>query len=927
MCENPKYLLNPSLVANLMFDKLLAKVFGSRNQRVLRSYEKTVKTIHALEVEMQALSNEALAAKTTQFRDRLAKGEKLDDLLPEAFAVVREAAVRTLGLRHYDVQLLCAMALNTNKIAEMRTGEGKTLSSTLAIYLNALSGKGVHVVTVNDYLAERDANWMRPIYEFLGLSVGINLANMSHEAKQEAYRCDITYGTNNEFGFDYLRDNMAQNQYALVQRPLHYAIIDEVDSILIDEARTPLIISGQVEDSVDHYQIVNGLVPKLRAQLIEEDPTEETVIAEHDKGDYYVDEKNKNVTLTEQGHATVEDLMLEAGLLAPGSSLYDASNIRLLHYLNAALKAHALFKRDVDYIVRNNEVIIIDEHTGRLMQGRRWSDGLHQAVEVKEGVPAQMENQTLATITFQNYFRLYEKLAGMTGTADTEAYELQRIYGLEVLVIPTNKPMIREDRTDQIFLTNQDKYQAIIRDILECQKRHQPILVGTASVESSELVSAALKKANIKHEVLNAKNHLREAMIIAQAGKPDAVTIATNMAGRGTDIVLGGNVKAAIEELSNPDQSQIDALQAEWQKDHATVIAAGGLYVLGTERNESRRVDNQLRGRSGRQGDPGRSQFYLSMDDSLLRIFAGEKMRALLARLGLKDGEMISHKWLNSSIESAQRKVEGLNFDMRKQLLEYDDVANDQRKVIYKQRRELMDSADISQVITKMRQSAVDTILHQHMPEGTLEEQWDIAMLERQLKEDFMIDLRIADLSKEDQSIDPEVVRAAISEALNKRFTDQEALFSQNASMREIEKSVTLQIIDQHWREHLASMDHLRMAIQWRGIAQKNPAQEYKRESFDLFRDTLAQIKYKITSTLCCLHFQETPAPMVQPVQALQFAHEDAASLLKLQDNPAPEPAQQTDTPFKYEERKVGRNELCPCGSEKKYKQCHGKIS
>jgi preprotein translocase subunit SecA len=927
MCENPKYLFNPSLVANLMFDKLLAKVFGSRNQRVLRSYEKIVKAINALEVQMQALSDEALRAKTSEFRERLAKGEKLDALLPEAFALVREAAVRTLGLRHYDVQLLCGMALNTHKVAEMRTGEGKTLSSTLAIYLNALTGKGVHVVTVNDYLAERDANWMRPIYEFLGLSVGINLANMSQEAKQAAYAADITYGTNNEFGFDYLRDNMVQNQFALVQRPLHYAIIDEVDSILIDEARTPLIISGQVEDSVDHYQVVNGLVPKLRAQLIEEDPTEEIQIAEDEKGDYYVDEKNKNVTLTEQGHAVVEDLMLEAGLLAPGTSLYDASNIRLLHYLNASLKAHALFKRDVDYIVRNNEVIIIDEHTGRLMQGRRWSDGLHQAVEVKEGVPAQMENQTLATITFQNYFRLYEKLAGMTGTADTEAYELQRIYGLEVLVIPTNKPMIREDCTDQIFLNNEDKYQAIIRDILECQKRNQPILVGTASVESSELVSLALKKANIEHEVLNAKNHLREALIIAQAGKPGAVTIATNMAGRGTDIVLGGSVKAAIEELENPDQSQIDQLQAQWQKDHDTVIAAGGLYVLGTERNESRRVDNQLRGRSGRQGDPGRSQFYLSMDDSLLRIFAGEKMRALLARLGLKDGEMISHKWLNNSIESAQRKVEGLNFDMRKQLLEYDDVANDQRKVMYKQRRELMDSSDISSVIVKMRQSAIDTILEQHMPSGTLEEQWDIAMLERQLKEDFMIDLKITELSKDDQSIDPEVVRATISEALENRFIQQEKVFSQSASMREIEKSVTLQIIDQHWREHLASMDHLRMAIQWRGIAQKNPAQEYKRESFDLFRDTLAQIKYRITSALCCLQFQAAPTPIDPSVGSLKFGHDDAASLLKLQDNPSPELSQPVDAPIHYEDRKIGRNEACPCGSEKKYKQCHGKIS
>jgi len=912
-----------------MFDKFLAKVFGSRNQRILRSYGKTVTKINQLEPQTQALSDDELAAKTVEFRERLANNETLNDLLPEAFAVVREAAVRTLSMRHYDVQLVCAMALNTNKVAEMRTGEGKTLSSTLSIYLNALMGKGVHVVTVNDYLAERDANWMRPVYEFLGMTVGINLSNMDPEAKKEAYAADITYGTNNEFGFDYLRDNMAQNHEGLVQRPLFYAIIDEVDSILIDEARTPLIISGQVEENVDHYQTVNTLVPKLKPQFVEEDPSGEKEIAAEDMGDYYVDEKNKNVSLTEQGHAKVEELMMEAGLLAADSSLYDTSNIRLLHYLNASLKAHALFKRDVDYIVRNKEVIIIDEHTGRLMEGRRWSDGLHQAVEVKEGVPPQMENQTLASITFQNYFRLYEKLAGMTGTADTEAYELQNIYGLEVVVIPTNKPMVRDDRTDQIFLNNQDKYQAIIKDILECQKRGQPILVGTASVESSELVSQALKQAKIPHEVLNAKNHTREAKIIAQAGKPAAVTIATNMAGRGTDIVLGGSVAAQIEEMDNPDEATIVKLKEQWQKDHDAVLAAGGLYVLGTERNESRRVDNQLRGRSGRQGDPGTSQFYLSMDDSLLRIFAGDKMRALLAKLGLKDGEMISHKWLNSSIENAQRKVEGLNFDMRKQLLEYDDVANDQRKVMYKQRRHLMDAEDISDIIANMRQSAIDTLMQQHMPDGTLEELWDIPALERQLKEDFHVELVVADLVEGDQSIDPEVVREAVQEAVDKRFAEQEATVTDSASMREIEKAVTLQIIDQHWLEHLAAMDHLRMAIQWRGIAQKNPAQEFKRESFDLFQDTLSQIKYRISSLLCSLHFEEAPAPLEQPKVHMQYAHEDAGSILQPQEAAA---LQQTSVdgevqPFVREGRKVGRNEPCPCGSGKKYKQCHGKIS
>jgi preprotein translocase subunit SecA len=911
-----------------MITKVLKKVIGSRNERILRTYRKVVAVINGLEDSIKALDDDALKGKTQEFRDRLEKGEALDALLPEAFAVVRETSMRTLGMRHFDVQLIGGMILHHGKIAEMRTGEGKTLMSTLAVYLNALPGKGVHVVTVNDYLAERDAKWMQPVFDFLGLTMGINLTSMEHAQKQEAYGADVTYGTNNEFGFDYLRDNMVFSKDQLVQRPLHFAVIDEVDSILIDEARTPLIISGQLDEKSELYAKVNILVPQLKRQLVEEDPTSDEQIAEADVGDFYADEKNKQVTLTEVGHQKIEDVMLKEGFMKKGTSLYDTSNVTLMHYLNASLKAHALFNRDVDYIVRDNQVIIVDEHTGRLMEGRRWSEGLHQAVEAKEGVEVQMENQTLATITFQNYFRLYEKLSGMTGTADTEAFELQNIYGLEVVVVPTNKPMLRKDEADQIFLTVPDKYQAIVKDIKECQKRNQPVLVGTASVEASEIVDALLTKEKIPHEMLNAKNHLREAKIIAQAGAPGSVTIATNMAGRGTDIVLGGNVEAAIAELKNPSDEQIQALKDQWQKDHDEVIAAGGLHVCGTERNESRRIDNQLRGRSGRQGDAGSSQFYLSMDDNLLRIFAGEKMRGLMAKLGVKDGEMIQHKWLNSSIENAQRRVEGMNFDMRKNLLEYDDVANDQRKVIYSQRRQLMESTDISSVIANMRKASVNYIVQQYMPEGSMEEEWDIENLKKNLFEDFGLQVDIKSWLDENENTNEEDVERRIHEALLDAYTQKEAAVSAGVDLREVEKSLTLQIIDNHWRDHLAAMDHLRQGIHLRGYAQKNPAQEYKRESFDMFQDLLVHIKHEVTHTLARVQFTDQAAPVAQPTMTLNYRHEDVqtpAIAGALGDVPMPEEGAE-HAPFVRDGEKVGRNEPCPCGSGKKYKQCHGKV-
>lgn len=912
-----------------MLGKLIKKLFGSRNDRLLRQYRKHVLRVNALEESMQALSDEQLRAKTDEFRQRLTAGETVDELMFEAFAVVREASQRTLKMRHFDVQLIGGMVLHFGKVAEMRTGEGKTLMSTLPAYLNALSGKGVHIVTVNDYLAKRDAEWMQPIYDMLGLSVGVNLTQMDHEAKQHAYAADITYGTNNEFGFDYLRDNMAFANEQLVQRPLHFAVIDEVDSILIDEARTPLIISGQVDEKSDLYERVNALIPALKRQMEEDDVTGEKQIAEDQRGDFYADEKTKQAHLTEQGHLKAEEMMLANGLMPAGSSLYDLSNVMLMHYLNAALRAHALYNRDVDYVVKNGSVTIVDEHTGRLMDGRRWSDGLHQAVEAKEGVEIQMENQTLATITFQNYFRLYNKLSGMTGTADTEAFELQKIYGLEVVVIPTNKPMVREDRTDQFFANNKDKYQAIIKEIKDGRERGQPVLVGTASVEASELMSDLLRQAKIPHEMLNAKNHEREAKIITQAGRPGAVTVATNMAGRGTDIVLGGNVEAEIAELESPSDEQVSQLRAEWTQRHDAVLAAGGLHVCGTERNESRRIDNQLRGRSGRQGDAGSSQFFLSLDDNLLRIFAAERMRAIMGKLGLQDGEMIQHKWLNAAIENAQRRVEGMNFDIRKQLLEFDDVANDQRKVIYRQRRQLMEAATIDDVIESMRQTAVTDMIQAYVPAQSMPEQWDIAALTQQLKDEFNLELPLQSWLDSDESFHEEQLHERVFEAVDKSYREKEATLDDPAVLRDIEKSLVLQVIDSHWRDHLAAMDHLRKGIHLRGFAQKNPAQEYKRESFDMFQDMLSKIKYEITATLARVTFTHEPTPIEQPAMTLNYQHDDAA--LAQPEMPELASVEQAgdgqQQPFKRDTPKVGRNESCPCGSGKKYKQCHGALN
>ncbi|MDE3399872.1 MAG: preprotein translocase subunit SecA, partial [Coxiella burnetii] len=757
-----------------MLGNIIKKAFGTRNERLLKGYSKIVSRINALEPEIQALSDADLRAKTDEFKKRLVDGEGLDTLLPEAFAVVRETSVRTLGLRHFDVQIIGGLALHGGKIAEMRTGEGKTLGATMPAYLNALTGKGVHIVTVNDYLAKRDAEWMKPIYEFLGLTVGVNVPGMEPVEKQAAYAADITYGTNNEFGFDYLRDNMVFDLDQRVQRPLHYAIIDEVDSILIDEARTPLIISGQAEESSDLYVKINKFIPQLKLQKMEEGQKEEEVPPEN-RGDYTLDEKNRQAYLTEQGHRTIEALMIKQGLMQAGESLYDVSNISLMHYVYAALRAHTLFYRDVHYIVKNNEVIIVDEHTGRLMPGRRWSDGLHQAVEAKEGATIQLENQTLATITFQNYFRLYEKLSGMTATADTEAFELQKIYGLEVVVIPTNRPMIRRDESDQVYLTADAKFDAIVNEVKKRHEKGQPLLIGTASIEASELVARFLKKANIKHEILNAKNHEREAKIIAEAGRPGAVTIATNMAGRGTDIVLGGNLEAEMSELDNLAEEEIQKRKADWQKRHDAVIAAGGLHVLGTERHESRRIDNQLRGRSGRQGDPGSSQFYLSMEDNLLRIFAAERMSNMMRRLGVKEDDVIEHPWITRAIEKAQRRVEGMNFDIRKQLLEYDDVANDQRKVIYQQRFQLLQTDDISETIEAIREEAVSEMISSFVPPQSLEEEWDIPGLEKQIREDFGLALPIAQWLEKDETLHEETLHKRIIDEITKAYKAKEA--------------------------------------------------------------------------------------------------------------------------------------------------------
>ncbi|HBC3430020.1 TPA: preprotein translocase subunit SecA [Vibrio parahaemolyticus] len=908
-----------------MITKLLTKVIGSRNDRTLRRLRKIVKEINNYEPTFEALSDEELKAKTVEFRERLEQGETLDKLLPEAFATVREASKRVYGMRHFDVQLIGGMVLNAGQIAEMRTGEGKTLTATLPAYLNALPGKGVHVVTVNDYLAKRDAETNRPLFEFLGMTVGVNVPNMPPQAKKEAYQADILYGTNNEFGFDYLRDNMAFRNEDRVQRERFFAVVDEVDSILIDEARTPLIISGPAEDSSELYTRINLLIPHLQKQDKED--------SEEYRGDghYTVDEKSKQVHLTETGQEYVEELLVKNGLMEEGDTLYSPANISLLHHVNAALRAHVLFERNVDYIVNDDgEVVIVDEHTGRTMPGRRWSEGLHQAVEAKEGVKIQNENQTLASITFQNYFRLYEKLSGMTGTADTEAFEFQSIYGLETVVIPTNKPMIRNDMPDVVYRTEAEKFAAIIEDIKERVAKGQPTLVGTVSIEKSELLSNALKKAKIKHNVLNAKFHEKEAEIVAEAGMPGAVTIATNMAGRGTDIVLGGSWQAKVESLQDPTKEQIDAIKAEWKKVHDQVLDAGGLHIIGTERHESRRIDNQLRGRSGRQGDAGSSRFYLSMEDSLLRIFTSDRMASLI-QSGMEEGEAIESKMLSRSIEKAQRKVEGRNFDIRKQLLEYDDVANDQRKVVYELRDELMNVDDISDMIEQNREDVLTAIIDEYIPPQSLEDMWDVEGLQERLKADFDLDAPIKQWLEEDDKLYEEALREKIISLAVEVYKAKEEVVGAQV-FRNFEKSVMLQTLDTLWKEHLAAMDHLRQGIHLRGYAQKNPKQEYKRESFELFEGLLEALKTDVITVLSRVRVQQQEevermeeqrrAQAEEAARRAQAQH--AAAENQLADG---EESEGSNQPVVRDERKVGRNEPCPCGSGKKYKQCHGQIN
>lgn len=903
-----------------MITKLLTKVIGSRNDRTLRRLRKIVKEINNYEPAFEALSDEELKAKTVEFRQRIEQGENLEQLLPEAFATVREASKRVFGMRHFDVQLIGGMVLHGGQIAEMRTGEGKTLTATLAAYLNALPGKGVHIVTVNDYLAKRDAETNRPLFEFLGMTVGVNIPNMPQPAKKEAYQADILYGTNNEFGFDYLRDNMAFRPEDRVQRARFFAVVDEVDSILIDEARTPLIISGPAEDSSDLYIRINKLIPLLQKQDKED--------SEEYRGDghFTVDEKSKQVHLTETGQEFVEELLVKNGMMQEGDTLYSPANISLLHHVNAALRAHVLFEKNVDYIVTpDGEVVIVDEHTGRTMPGRRWSDGLHQAVEAKEGVKIQNENQTLASITFQNYFRLYEKLSGMTGTADTEAFEFQQIYGLETVVIPTNKPMVRNDMPDVVYRSEAEKFAAIIEDIKQRVEKGQPVLVGTVSIEKSELLSNALKKAGIKHNVLNAKFHEKEAEIVAEAGKPGAVTIATNMAGRGTDIVLGGSWQAKVEKLDNPTQDQIDAIKAEWKQVHDQVLQAGGLHIIGTERHESRRIDNQLRGRSGRQGDAGSSRFYLSMEDTLLRIFTSDRMAALI-QSGMDEGEAIESKMLSRSIEKAQRKVEGRNFDIRKQLLEYDDVANDQRKVVYELRDELMSADDISDMIAQNREDVLNAVMDEYIPPQSLEDMWDIKGLEDRLKNDFDLPLPIQSWLDADNKLYEEALRERIIEQAVEVYKAKEQAVSP-AVMRNFEKSVMLQTLDTLWKEHLAAMDHLRQGIHLRGYAQKNPKQEYKRESFELFEDLLESLKSDVITVLSKVRVQQQEE--VERMEAQRRAQaEEAARHAQTQHASADDAEQdESNQPMVRDERKVGRNEPCPCGSGKKYKQCHGQIN
>ena len=904
-----------------MISGLLKKIFGSRNDRLIKQYSATVRQINALEAGISALSDGQLRGKTDEFKTRLASGETLDSLLPEAFAVVREAGKRALGMRHFDMQLIGGMVLHDGKIAEMRTGEGKTLVATLPAYLNALSGNGVHIVTVNDYLASRDAEWMGRLHRFLGLSVGVNLSQMDHDAKQAAYAADITYGTNNEFGFDYLRDNMVYTAGERVLRKLSYAIVDEVDSILIDEARTPLIISGQAEDHTDLYVRMNKVAPLLERCKEEDGP-----------GDYWVDEKAHQVLMTEIGHEHAEEVLAKAGLLTEGGSLYDAANILLIHHLYAALRAHNLFLKDQQYVVQNGEVVIVDEFTGRLMSGRRWSDGLHQAVEAKEGVKIQSENQTLASITFQNYFRMYGKLAGMTGTADTEAYEFQQIYGLETVVVPTNQPMMRVDNNDQIFRTAKEKYDAILADIRACRERGQPVLVGTTSIENSELISDLLNAENMPHQVLNAKQHAREAEIVMQAGSPGVVTIATNMAGRGTDIVLGGSIEKAISALRDDEtideadkEARIAAIRADWQVLHNQVVASGGLHIIGSERHESRRIDNQLRGRSGRQGDPGSSRFYLALDDALLRIFAGERLKSIMERLKMPEGEAIEHPLVSRSLESAQRKVEGRNFDIRKQLLEYDDVANDQRKVIYAQRNELLESDDISETITAMRQGVLHDTFRRYVPADSVEEQWELPALEKELAGELLLQVPVVEWFKNEPTLSDEQMLKRIIENADLAYDAKVALVGA-AAFRQFERNVMLQNVDTHWREHLAALDHLRQGIHLRGYAQKNPKQEYKREAFELFERLLDSVRFEVTRLLMTVQVRAEEVEETAPhsdVHNVQYHHAGYDEALGQASEDEPPPGMQ---PMRSE-AKIGRNDPCPCGSGKKYKQCHGKLS
>ena len=891
----------------------LTNIFGSRNQRILNRLSKKVSSINKLEKEMQSLSDNELSAKTEEFRKRLKDGESLDNLLIEAFAVVREASVRTLGMRPFDVQLIGGMVLHQGDIAEMRTGEGKTLVATLPAYLNALSGTGVHVVTVNEYLAKRDSEWMSPIYESLGMNVGVTSSTQSHEEKKLAYAADITYTTNNELGFDYLRDNLAFSINDKVQRDLNFAIVDEVDSILIDEARTPLIISGPVDESIDLYKKINKLIPKLIAET------------EDNEGDFTKDEKSKQIFITESGHQHIERLMIESGLIEKDESLYDAANIRLLHHLNAALRAHAMFTKDVDYIVKDGEVVIVDEFTGRTMPGRRWSDGLHQAVEAKENVSVKQENQTVASITFQNYFRLYENLSGMTGTADTEAFEFQSIYGLEVIVIPTHKPMIREDYPDLVYLNEEGKYEAIIKDIIECKEKSQPTLVGTTSIETSELLSAKLKKLKIKHEVLNAKQHEREAIIVQQAGRPGAITIATNMAGRGTDIVLGGNLEAELEE----SESSKDEIVENWKKRQEQVLQAGGLHIIGTERHESRRIDNQLRGRSGRQGDPGSSRFYLSMEDNLMRIFGDpERTKSLLSRAGMQEGEAIESKLLSRQIEKAQRKVESHNFDIRKNLLEYDDVSNDQRKVVYHQRNELMEADDIQESIKSIREEVVEMTVDQFIPPESHEDNWDPEGLTNALEKDYLLPLKISQWIKQDSQLNSDNIRDRCIEKVQSASEEKESIVGSDL-MRMVEKEIMLKQLDIHWKEHLAAMDYLRQGIGLRGYAQKNPKQEYKQEAFMMFSEMLDQVKHDTISMLARIRIQneqdiQRMEEQRRAEQSMDFNKPENNSLLKQSDNNV---KKNNNSPYIRSGKKVGRNDPCPCGSEKKYKQCCGKLN